>query len=417
MSAPHLRGQAAALLAIAVLATLLPSTSAYAERRVPQALFGQHVQNIADAPPATLERVGAIRLWDSGVAWRDVQPKPGRYVWSTLDAAVQNARKLGAEEVLYIMGATPAWAASVPNSSLAIHGPGSNSHPKRNSYYLKYLRAVASRYKGQITSYQVWNEANLKDFYLGTPRKLARLTKQARAALREVDPRAKLVAASTTVRSGGPVGKFGSAYGAAMKRVGWPVDAVSAHLYPPATAGPGTRVAYIKVIKAYYAKHGAGGKPLWDTELNYGDRRARMPIKRVITGAAAARYVARTYLDSMRFGVSRVFWFGWDMHILGTDMTSTNSGRITAGGRAFIELQDWLVGKRWLGCSTNGGGVTVCWLATSKGSSSSVRYASRKQRVQIPRGVTSIHRLDGSKVAVTPGQTVKLTRQPVLFKG
>ena len=146
-----------------------------------------------------------------------------------------------------------------------------------------------------------------------------------------------------------------------------------------------TITAYIKVTKAYYAKHGAGGKPLWDTELNYGDRRARMPIKRVITGAAAARYVARTYLDSMRFGVSRVFWFGWDMHILGTDMKSTNSGRITAGGRAFIELQDWLVGKRWLGCSTNGGGVTVCWLATSKGSSSSVRYASRKQRVQIPR--------------------------------
>ena len=142
---------------------------------------------------------------------------------------------------------------------------------------------------------------------------------------------AKLVAASTTVRAKGPVGRFGRAYGVAMRRVGWPVDAVSAHFYPPATAGPGTRVSYIKVMKRYYARYGAGRKPLWDTELNYGDRRARMPVKRVITGAAAATYVARTYIDSMRYGVARVFWFGWDFHILGTDMTREATGQTGFG--------------------------------------------------------------------------------------
>ena len=47
-----------------------------------------------------------------------------------------------------------------------------------------------------------------------------------------------------------------------------------------------------------------------------------MKVKRQYTGATAATYVARTYIDSMRYGVYRVFWYGWDINVLGTDMTS-----------------------------------------------------------------------------------------------
>ena len=170
----------------------------------------------------------------------------------------------------------------------------------------------------------MWNEANLKDFYLGTPAQMAQLTKDARAALNSVGSGAALVAASTTVRAKGPVGKFGKAYGAAMRKAGaWgAVNAVSAHFYPPAKEGPATRVSYIKTVKKYYKRYGAGRKPLWDTEMNYGDTRKYMKVKRQYTGATAATYVARTYIDSMRYGVYRVFWYGWDINVLGTDMTS-----------------------------------------------------------------------------------------------
>ena len=87
----------------------------------------------------------------------------------------------------------------------------------------------------------MWNEANLKDFYLGTPAQMAQLTKDARSGPDSVDSGAALVAASTTVRAKGPVGKFGKAYGAAMRKAGagrrsTPCPPTSTH--PPRRARP-----------------------------------------------------------------------------------------------------------------------------------------------------------------------------------
>jgi hypothetical protein len=401
-----------------VIATSLPSGPASAARVVPERLFGQHVAQISGGVPEGLAgNVGAVRLWDAKVTWREIEVADNKYKWGALDAAVDNARRAGAREVLYTLGSTPRWAAKDRDSNLALYGPGSNSHPRSNKLYLDYLRAVAKRYKGRITAYQVWNEANLRDFYLGTPAQMATLTKQSREVLRKVDRKAKLVAASTTVRAKGPVGRWGKAYGKAMRKVNWPVHAVSAHFYPPATAGPGARASYIKVMKRYYKRWGAGRKPLWDTEMNYGDTRWYMKVKRRYTGATAQAYVARTYLDSMRYGVSRVFWYGWDHHVLGTDMTTRNgSGAITAAGSAFITIRQWLSGARWYGCTTKRK-VTTCTIKPRKAKRKvTIRYASTPTTIRVPKRVRSVAYLNGGGLEVRPGDRLQLTDQPVLLR-
>ncbi len=405
----------------AILITTLPAGGAAAAPTVPDPLFGQHVAGVSAGVPTTLPSVGAIRLWDSGVTWKQIEVADNNYNWAPLDKAVANARKAGAREVLYTLGSTPKWAATPAsltsaNVKLALYGAGSNSHPRSNKLYLDYLAAVAARYKGKITAYQVWNEANLRDFYLGTPTQMATLTKEARQRLKQVDPNAKLVAASTTVRAKGPVGKFGKAYGKAMRKAGWPVDAVSAHFYPPAKEGPATRVKYIRTIKKYYKRYGARSKPLWDTEMSYGDTRKYMPVKRTYTGPTAATYVARTYIDSMRYGVSRVFWYGWDQHVLGTDMTSRQNGALTAGGKAFLETRSWMSGRTWLGCKVKSK-VTTCTLRAPNGVKQTIRYASKARSFKVPAGATQMRRLDGSVLRVVPGSTMQLTTQPVLFVG
>lgn len=397
-------------------AATVGASAARAARTVPGPLFGQHVSRIAEGVPSGLTRVGAIRLWDAGVQWRQVETARGVFDWTALDAAVANAEALGAREILYTLGSTPQWAATDRDSEHALYGPGSNSHPRRAGYYLDYLRAVATRYRGRITAYQVWNEANLRDFYLGTPTQLAALTRAARTALRSVDRSAKLVAASTTVRAGGPVGAWGRAYGAAMRRVGWPVDAVSAHFYPPATSGPDTRVAYIRTVTAYYRRHGAAAKPLWDTEISYGDRRAHMAVQREYTGATAATYVARTYIDAMQHSVARVFWYGWDIHVLGTDMTAAADGSVSPGGRAFLAVQAWMSGARWEGCVLRSG-VTTCPMRSAAGGRQSIRYAARARTITLPPGTRAIRRLDGRTVRARAGQRVWVTSQPVLVVG
>jgi hypothetical protein len=399
--------------AAGLLATALPAGAASAAPTVPGPLFGQHVAGIASGAPSGL-KMGAVRIWDSGVSWRDLEPEQGKINLAPLKEAVANARDAGATEIMYTLGNTPLWAASVKSSSRALYGAGSNSHPANNSYYTDFLKAVAKGVPG-ITAFQVWNEANLKDFYLGTPAQMAQLTKDARAALNSVGSGAALVAASTTVRAKGPVGKFGKAYGAAMRRAGaWgAVNAVSAHFYPPAKEGPATRVSYIKTVKKYYKRYGAGRKPLWDTEMNYGDMRKYMKVKRQYTGATAATYVARTYIDSMRYGVYRVFWYGWDINVLGTDMT--RGGSQTSGGKAFLEIQDWMVGKTWLGCKVKSS-ITTCTLRAPNGQKQTIRYASRAKSFTVPAGATEVRKLDGSTGPVS-GSKITLTTQPLLIKG
>lgn len=405
----------ASAVVVGLVATSLPASAASAAPAVPAPLFGQHVSKISVAVPATLTRVGAVRLWDSGVSWKNVEISDNRYNWGPLDRAILNAEKAGAKEVLYTLGSTPRWAASDPKSKLALYGPGSNTHPRRNKFYTDYLTALVKRYGKRITAYQVWNEANLREFYLGTPTQMATLTKEARATLKRLNSRAKLVAASTTVRPKGPVGKFGKAYGAAMRKAGWPVDVVSAHFYPPAKEGPKTRVAYIKVVRKYYKKHGAGKKPLWDTEMSYGDTRPYMKVRKRYTGATAATYVARTYIDSMRYGVARVFWYGWDIYQLGTDMTTRDrKAAVTAGGRAFLATQAWMVGKTWLGCKTKSK-VTTCTLRAANGKLTRIVYSSKKKKVKAPAGTNRVVYLNGAVQPVRPGTRVTVTSQPIAF--
>lgn len=407
---------AAGAAVVGLLAASLPTNPALAAQTVPAALFGQHVSRITAGAPAGLH-VGSIRLWDSGVAWRDLEPADNQYDWAKLDAALTNARAIGASEILYTMGGTPSWAASNPNSLKGLYGPGTNSHPRTTGSYTDFIRDLLSHARSigiPITSVQIWNEANLPDFYNGTPTQMAALTQAAAPVIRAQG--ATVVAASTTVRAKGPTKTWGKNYGKAMKKIGWPVDVVAGHFYPPATKGPATRVSYIKVLKKYYKKYGAGKKPIWDTEMNYGDTRAYMKVKRQYAGGTAATYVARTYIDSMRYGIKRVFWYGWDIAVLGTDMTVRPAMTApTAGGQAFLQIQDWMAGNTWYGCKTKGK-VTKCSLAAG-GQRQAIVYASKTIGYKLPGGTSAIKNLAGGTTGAAAGQKITLTTQPILLVG
>jgi hypothetical protein len=215
------------------------------------------------------------------------------------------------------------------------------------------------------------------------------------------------------MRKTGPTQKFGKSYGAAMKKArAWSsVDVLSVHLYPPAKEGPATRVAYIKKTKSYYRKYGAGKKPLWDTEMNFGDLRSYMKVKRAYTGTAAQTYVARTFIDSMRYGVQRVFWYGWDFNVLGTAMTQ--GGTLREGGVAFQEVRSWMSGKQWLGCKVKSS-VTLCRVAGPTGVQY-IAYASKAKTMKVPAGVRFVELLDGTEQSV--GSTYRITQRPVLLRG
>jgi hypothetical protein len=381
-------------------------TAAHAKPVSPEQ-FGLHVASLgAGATPSV--SVKSVRLWDAGVRWDEINPQKGQYNWAPLDRAVSAAEAAGATEILYVLGSTPSWAAST-FSDVDLYGPGTASYPKKSKYYLRFTKKVVKRYKGRITSYQIWNEANTRSFYNGGKYdgwiKLAKLTKKASKTIRSIDRKADIVAASSTVI---PVASFQTEsffyrYLRELKKRNVKFDAVSVHLYPVnPKQGPDARVASISAVRRVMKRVGLN-KPLWDTEVNYGDRRD--PARQVVPKPKkAATYVSRTYLDSARYDIERTFWYGWDINVLGISLSNPD-GSPTRAGQAYLNTRDWLLAGSWKGCKTKGK-VTTCKVGKTK-----ILYASKKKTVKRPSGVTQVCKLTGKCSAA--GSKIKVGSAPI----
>ncbi len=404
-------------LALALVSTIGPAGTAAAKIRpvVPTELFGVHYHSISGAPVNF--RVGAIRLWDTGVSWADLQPTPGEINWAPLDAAVANAEAGGAREIQYAFGHTPVWAAKYKNVPGPI-GDGTSSVPEDLDYFLDFARAVAERYRGRITSYDMWNEGSLKIYFYGTSKDLARMTIKGSRVIKSVDPAAQVLAPSITYGVFDRRPRYWKDFTKRLKRAKWPIDGVNVHPYSKKPNYLKRRETIIRKTKRFYRKFGFRG-PIWDTEVNYGDRRGLNDTwaQIVYQGDEAAGMLARTYIDSMRTGVRRVFWYGWDSHMLGIDTIDPVTREITAAGVAFHTVQDWMVGKRWYGCKVRKK-VRRCKLRADDGSRTSVIYAtSRTRRYTIPKRVTAVQQLDGELIPVVRGERIRVDGVPVLLLG
>lgn len=397
-----------------------PNPSGIVEGVVTAPVFGTHVKDLASGTAPIPPRAGAIRLWDSGVAWRELEPVEGQVNWQLLDTAVAQAEQTGAEDILWVHGSTPAWAAQDPQAP-GLYGPGTSSAPREDAY-LAILRQVAERYKGRITAYQAWNEANIKIFYRGKADYLAQLTAGAKDVLDEVDPDALLVGASTTVRAKGPVKDWYAQYSAGLAQRGWPVDAMAVHLYPLADQGAEERAGYARLMRAWLAERGWTG-PIWDTEVNFGDRRDFAKEIVVVPQEQAVAWVARTYIDSLALGIDRVYWYSWNDHILGIDQVDPQTNEILPAGQSYLTVQEWLVGARWDGCTGElmdptgqDSAVTTCTLTTASGAPAQILFSHRGEaRVALPDGAVEVCRLDGT-CSPPEGSDLALTEAPVLVR-
>jgi hypothetical protein len=319
---------------------------------------GLHVAGVQDgAWPDANVPFATLRLWDAGTAWSQVESVKGTYNWALLDNAVKNAEAHKVKDILLVLGSTPTWNATrVKAGDYPV--PGAASVPKSLTAWDAFVTAVSSRYKGRISSYQVWNEASLAMFWNGSPERMAELTKRAYDIIKAEDPKATVVAASTTVRLPGAFNRFFPRYLAALADLGWPVDVFAAHMYPASLGTTDERAAFISQVTDALAAAQAPDLPLWDTELNYGlaGPGPSNPLQR-IEGAQARDWVVQTTFDSLSRGVSRTYWYIWTPQpypLLGMQLTN-DSGAV----KGLRVVDQWIVGATSTGCTDNGS-VTSC---------------------------------------------------------
>lgn len=273
-----------------------------------------------------------------------------------------------------------------------------------------WVTAVTQRYADSIDSYQIWNEANLTTFWQGTPKQMSDLTKAAAQIIRKNDPTAKIVAASSTVRLQSAYKKFFPKYLSELKKAKWPVDAISVHLYPPGTGTPGDRANYISQVQSDMKKAKVpASKELWDTEINYGIAGPGSTPHRTIDGPDAAAWVAQTYLDDIRLGVDRAYWY---FQTPSSSLVGIQMATGSAGALGYQTVQAWLNGS-YYSCTT--GGVNTCQLG-DYATPQVIAWSSKGSGTfTVPANVTRACDATANCVPATPGTQVTIGSMPTWF--
>ena len=124
-----------------------------------------------------------VKQWFS---WQDIEGAgKGHFDWSIPDRIVDQVEQHGLKLIVRVSQDPdrPFWAGKPPENA---------------GHYADFLAAVASRYRGRIQAYQVWNEPNLAREWGGNrpdPAGYARMLKMAYSAIKAIDPNAIVVTA------------------------------------------------------------------------------------------------------------------------------------------------------------------------------------------------------------------------------
>lgn len=122
--------------------------------------------------------------------WREIEGQgKGRWQWETPDRIMDQIDAHGLH-VIARLGSQPAWASNTPLPQV--------SPPDNLQDFYDYVFAVASRYRGRVEAYQIWNEPNLAREWGNRPPDPAgyvELLKIGYRAVKDADPGAIVISA------------------------------------------------------------------------------------------------------------------------------------------------------------------------------------------------------------------------------
>lgn len=358
--------------------------------------------------------IGAVRIWDNGVRWTDLQPTSSAWsesVLHKLDVIVDTARAHGAEPLL-VLGMTPEWAAAPCRHVIAGTDWGVATCPPvrtgTDSAWAGYIRFLATRYKGRVHYFETWNEPNLLNGFNGTPRQLAALLHTAHSVLRSVDSRDRLVSPSIAITCCDPIpwlDNFLSQPGATD------FDIFGIHLYPAPHQMPEWSLDDLARARQVLQQHGVHA-PVWDTEVDVGRKIAH----ETYSGVVGAGLLARIYILAAVYDVRRTFWYAAQDHTWsGIQLEKSDYRTRTAAGVAYGVVRSWLVGST-VSCARPTTAVWSCNITRRTGAKELITWTTGPAVVlHLPAALRHAVSVTGAQSPVTNG-SVRLTGQPVLLR-
>lgn len=278
---------------------------------------------------------GSIR--PAGTSWGALEPEKGQFDWHSLDTwAAQSASHH--VQLDYVFVNTPRWASTRPDEPCPGHRFGCAAPPNLDDF-ASFVTALVTRYRGRISSYELWNEPNGSGFWTGSPKDMVPLAARAYSIIKQIDP-AAIVTTPAVSSSGWPMSHDAWLDAYLSAGGGKYADVIAWHGY----AGRNDRPALppeglsdqILALRKVLAKHNMSQMPIWNTEGGWG-KDAQLPDE-----SAQAAFLVKWFMINFTNGIARAYWYQWDNPQWGT-LWREGSGE-TAAGMAAKQVVSWLDG-------------------------------------------------------------------------
>ena len=381
-----------------------------------QTFFGLHIHR---ASPTTWPPIpfGAWRLWDAdGVVWAKVEPKKGEWNFSALDKYVALAEEHHVQ-VMMPLGTPPPWASARPTEAPAFR-PGSAAEPRDMQDWRDYVQTMATRYKGKVHFWELWNEINDKGFYTGTPQKMVDLAKEADEILKRTDPQNALVSPSFTYGLRGI-----PALEAYMRAGGGEyADVIGSHYYVQSQPPEAVLPLADALKKALYSA-GVRHKALWDTEVGYfiysrtTDVKPQGSFSKILSDDEGAAYVTRFMILNCASEIVRVYWYDWDSDAMG--LGDGKGTKTKPAAVAYGQLQKWLVGAVMTSCDSDVSHTWVCGITRDGGYEAHIVWnTERNESFRLPSAwrAQNERELDGSAHVLKGASSIQIGIKPILLE-
>jgi len=203
---------------------------------------------------ALLKRAG-VGILRVSFGWDGIEPQRGRFELAFWDAFMAETTAVGVRVIPYV-AYTPRWEAPAGASDYW------RRPPRDLDAFAGAMRVLAGRYRGQIASWEIWNEPDNPDFWRGSVADYVALLAAGARAVRAADPQAKVVLGGI---AGHP--QF-AAEVLARPEIAGLVDVVNAHAYFE-TWNPEPTEALPGYVAAFAPALAGGARPLWLAEVGY----------------------------------------------------------------------------------------------------------------------------------------------------
>lgn len=387
--------------------------------------------------PTTQAQPGCIRLWDASVEWNVLNTGNGAYTWNDMDKWLDTiAGETAVHPVcaIYTFGWVPFWDAPTSGTCQTASTRGSGCPPvdltptgsATFDAFVTALVAHCSPNNNCVSTYikywELWNEPDTPIAWTGTVQQMYQMLKPVVPIIQAGVPGAQLMGPTVSDNASSSV-SWATSFLQQEVSTGVLSNIYSFHVYlqnkTPETvitaANGGTNNGVLAQLSSDMSTSGWTQQPWWITETNFANSSQPNPYTCDTTQFSAddcTGQIVRWQLLINSNGGFNVTWYSWVPTI----------GSVPQYETAYYYMMQYMDGgtfpgpctstsnssiQTWTCDFTEGNGTTAQWVWTPTEAGTTFT---------VPSGYTDYRDLTGATTAVSSGQTITITTEPIMLE-